>query len=193
MQTEIEVKFCQVDIVDMRQRLTAAGATLEHPMRSMRRQVFYTVDDNPDAFIRVRAEGDKNTLTYKRFETTGLHGAKEVETTVSDYEATVTALTEVGLRTKSIQETKRETWVLGEVEVVIDEWPWLEPFIEIEGPSESAVRDAATALKLDWDDAVFGAVTAAYRVSYPHLLSDLTMNDVPEIRFEADLPDRLKL
>lgn len=176
----------------MRQRLVTAGAVLEHPMRAMRRHVFYTVDNNPDAFIRVRAEGDKNTMTYKRFETTGLYGAKEVETAVDDYQAAITALTEVGLRTKSVQETRRETWTLHDVEVVIDEWPWLEPFIEIEGSSESGVRDVATALKLDWNDAVFGAVTAAYRVSYPHLSKDTTMNDVPEIRFDADLPDRLK-
>ena len=177
----------------MRQRLEAAGAVLEHPMRMMRRQVFYTVDNNPDAFIRVRAEGDKNTMTYKRFETTGLYGAKEVETVVDDYQATIIALTEVGLRTKSVQETRRETWTLHDVEVVIDEWPWLEPFIEIEGPSEAAVREAAAALKLDWRNAVFGAVTAAYRVSYPNLSKDMTMNDVPEIRFSIDPPDRLKI
>lgn len=35
-----------------------------------------------------------------------------------------------------------------DTEVVIDEWPWLPPFIEIEGQSEDAVRAAATALVL---------------------------------------------
>ena len=192
MQTEIEVKFCQIDIDDMRVRLEHAGAVCEQPMRLMRRQVFYTVDNDPEAYIRVRAEGDKNTLTYKRFESIGLHGAKEVETPVDDYQATIDILVAGGLKPKSSQETKRETWMLDDAEVVIDEWPWLEPFIEIEGPSEVSVRQAADQLGLDWGQAVFGAATEAYRVSYPNLPPDMVMDDLPEIRFGAPVPERLR-
>ena len=91
-----------------------------------------------------------------------------------------------------MQETKRETWKLGEAEVVIDEWPWLEPFIEIEGPSEESVRDAAAQLEFDWNTAVFGGATEAYRASYPNLPATMVMDDVPDIRFDAEPPARLK-
>lgn len=62
MKTEIEVKFCQIDIDDVRQRLKAAGAICVQPMRLMRRQVFYLVDRTKDAYLRVRDEGDKVTI-----------------------------------------------------------------------------------------------------------------------------------
>jgi adenylate cyclase class 2 len=192
MKTEIEVKFCDIDIDAMREILARAGAVCEQPMRDMRRHVFYTVDNSPNAYVRVRAEGDKTTLTYKRFDEISLHGAKEVETIVGDYQAAIDILRQSGLRLKSIQETRRETWHLGEVEVVIDEWPWLEPFIEIEGPSEVAVREAATRLSFDWNDAVFGSATEAYRVSYPRMPRGMVMDDLPEIRFDRPLPEKLK-
>lgn len=192
MKTEIEVKFVDVDISEIQRRLRQAGAHCEHPMRLMRRQVFYLVDRNMDAYVRVRDEGDKATMTYKQFDEIGLHGAKEVEVVVSHFEDARSILQNSGLIPKSYQETKRETWKLGEVEVVIDEWPWLRPFIEIEGDSEQAVRDTAAALGFSWDDAVFGAATEAYRQQYTDLPPDFIMDDVPEIRFDAPLPERLK-
>ncbi len=193
MKTEIEVKFVGIDIAAMRAKLEAAGAVLEQPLRLMRRQVFYLVDGDKDAYVRVRDEGDKATMTFKRFESEGgLHGAKEIEVVVSDFGDAKDILKSSGLVPKSYQETRRETWTLGDAEVVIDEWPWLEPFIEIEGKSEEAVRAAAAALGFDWNDAVFGAVTQAYRAQYANLPPDFIMDDVPEIKFDAPLPERLK-
>lgn len=194
MKTEIEVKFCKVDIDDTRARLQKAGANCVQPMRLMRRQVFHLVgpDKNDYAYLRVRDEGDKTTMTYKQFADQSLHGASEAEVVVSDFAATCEILLQSGLQLKSYQETKRETWQVDGVEIVIDLWPWLEPFIEIEGPSEDAVKQTAAKLGFDWSQAVFGSCTAAYRLSYPNLPSDMTMDDVPEIRFDLPLPSRLK-
>ncbi len=47
-----------------------------------------------------------------------------------------------GLREKAYQETYRETWkMLDGTEIMLDEWPGIEPFIEIEGVSEDIVRE----------------------------------------------------
>lgn len=192
MNTEIEVKFVDIDIDDVRARLEKAGAELEQPMRLMRRQVFYLVDRSKDAYLRVRDEGDKTTMTYKQFDEIGLHGAKEVEVVVSSFDDAITIALEAGLEAKSYQETRRETWQLDGAEVVIDEWPWLHPFVEIEGDSEQTVRAVASKLDFDWNDAVFGAVTQAYRLQYANLPPDFIMDDVPEIKFDAPLPERLK-
>lgn len=194
MKTEIEVKFCQVDVDDVRSRLGEAGATLVQPMRLMRRQVFYLVDRTKDAYLRVRDEGDKVTMTYKEFDgANGLHSAQEIEVIVSSFEDAIAIQKQAGLEPKSYQETRRETWHMADgTEVVIDEWPWLKPFIEIEGASEDAVRTAAAALKFDWPQAVFGAVTAAYRQQYSHLVKGFIMSDVAEIKFDLPLPERLR-
>lgn len=169
MKTETEAKFLNVDFVGVRETLAQLGATCEQPMRLMRRAIIEPPHlAQKDAFIRVRDEGDKVTLTYKQFDDhDALSGVQEIEVTVSSFESTVAILEKGGLPYKSLQESRRETWRLNDVEVVLDEWPWLSPYIEIEGEGETAVRQAAEALGFEWSDAVFGSVTAAYQAEYP--------------------------
>lgn len=68
MKNEIEAKFVNIDIDDIRSRLQAIGATLSHPMRDMQRVTIDTPElKSKDAFVRIRNEGDKTTITYKQF------------------------------------------------------------------------------------------------------------------------------
>jgi adenylate cyclase class 2 len=189
MKTEIEVKFLNIDIDEMREKLRKLGGVCEQPMRLMRRHVFHLVTPSETAFVRVRDEGDKATMTFKRFEgDDGLHAAKEAEVEVSDFETAARILEESGLRSKSYQETKRETWHIAEVEIMIDEWPWAPPFVEIEGPSEEVVRKVAADLGLDWKDAAFGGVASVYKKLYPSITSDVIVNDFPSYNFDDPVP-----
>lgn len=193
MKDEIEAKFVNVNIEEIREKLKNLNAELVMPMRDMKRVTIDTLDlKKKNAFLRVRDEGNKTTLTYKQIDTLSIDGVKEIEVTVSDFETTVALLAEAGLPHGSLQETRRETWQLDGVEVVIDEWPWLNPYIEIEGPSEEAVRGVAAKLAMNWDDAVFGDVMAAYRIQYPHLGMHDTVGNVSNVRFNDPLPDLLK-
>lgn len=71
-------------------------------MRLMRRQVFYLVDRAKDAYLRVRDEGDKVTITYKQFDSQeGLHSAQEIEIIVSDFDAAIEMQIQAGLVPKS--------------------------------------------------------------------------------------------
>lgn len=194
MKTEYEVKFLAIDVEEIRERLKANGAILVKPMRTMKR---VTIDSPAmklkNAFVRVRDEGDRTTLTYKQFDELSVDGAKEFEVTISDFDETVQLLAAAGLPHKSYQETRRETWELDHVEFMIDEWPWLEPYIEIEADSEGAVRAMAERLGFEWSDAVFGDVMVAYRAQYPHLTIKQTVGDVDEMTFEGPMPDMFKL
>ena len=154
MKTEIEVKFLDVDFDLLREKLKQLGATCEMPMRLMRRAIIQPPELHArHAFVRVRDEGDKVTLTYKQVDEDSLTGAKEIEVTVGNFEDTVALLEEAGLKQKSFQESRRETWHLNGVEIVLDEWPWLKPYIEIEGPTEASVKELAAKLGFDWNDA----------------------------------------
>jgi adenylate cyclase, class 2 len=193
MKTEYEAKFIQINHDEIRQKLKNIGATLHHPMRLMRRAIIENeVLRQKDAFLRVRDEGEKITLTYKQFSHRSLDGAKEHEIIVSDFDEAVSLLAAAGLPHRSIQESKRETWICDNAEVVLDEWPWLDPYIEIEADSEEAVKKLASELGFDWDDAVFGDVMAAYRVQYPHLTDKDTVGNLPEVRFGDPLPNLFK-
>jgi|AntRauTorckE6833_2_1112554.scaffolds.fasta_scaffold34374_3 adenylate cyclase class 2 len=197
MNTEIEAKFLNINHESLRHRLTKLGAVCESPMRLMRRAII-DFDDRrlqtgtPNSYIRVRDEGDKITLTYKQFAALSVDGAQEVEVVVSSFEDTIKVFTSAGLVLLSFQESKRETWKYNDCEIVLDEWPWLEPYIEIEGGSESGLKTLAVELELDWSDAVFGDVMVAYREQYPYLDESQTVGKLAEVRFDTPLPDLLK-
>ena len=85
MNTEYEVKFCGIDIDAIRETLKNNGGDLENPMRLMRRVVIDTPElKEKDAFLRVRDEGGRITLTYKQFQGSGVDGAKELEVNLND-------------------------------------------------------------------------------------------------------------
>lgn len=195
MQSEIEVKFLDVNFDMVREKLEELGAVCEQPMRMMRRVAIENdfMRTGKDAFLRVRDEGHRVTMTYKQFDELSVDGAKEIEVVVSDFQATVNLLEQAGLKAHTFQETRRETWRLGDVEVMLDEWPWLKPYIEIEGESEHALQEMAVKLGFDWKDAVFGDVMAAYRAEYPHLTIKDTVARIEVVRFGDPLPDLLKV
>lgn len=193
MKTETEVKFLNQNHETIRAVLSALGATCMQQMRLMKRAII----DFPDrrlqtgevnSFMRVRDEGDRVMLTYKQFNSLSVDGAREIETSVGSFDDAVHIFTSIGLEVVSLQESKRETWEYGEFEIVLDEWPWLEPYIEIEGESEEALRTMSNQLGLDWGDAVFGDVMVAYRAQYPQLTEKDTVGSIKEVRFGAPLP-----
>lgn len=189
MKTEIEVKFLDVDFDDVRKRLKEAGAHLEQPMRLMRRSL---IEEPHHAavhgFIRIRDEGDKITMTYKqRDDVTALHGTKEIEVIVSDFDATVGLLKAAGWPPVTYQESRRETWQLGDAEVVLDEWPWIPPYIEVEAPTEKSVRETAEKLGFVWADAVVGSIDYIYERDFPNM-SVRGIIDIKEARFGDPVP-----
>ena len=193
MKTEIEVKFLDMDHDDIRAKLRELGGECEQPMRLLRRAIIETPElVAKNGYVRVRDEGDKTTVTYKQFDSLAVDGAKEIEIIVSDFDSTVALFDVAGLQQSSFQESKRETWKFGTTEIVLDEWPWLKPYIEIEGESESELRDVAMKLGLDWANAAFGDVMVAYRAQYPYLTDKQTVGRIPEVKFGDPLPDLLK-
>jgi len=75
-------------------------------------------------------------------------------------------LERIGCEKKSYQETKREIWELDNVEVCIDEWPFLEPFVEVEGKSEKTVKAVSQKIGFDYSKACFCAVGLIYSKKY---------------------------
>lgn len=196
MPQEIEAKFLNVETEGIRAKLKDAGGVLEQPMRLMRRDQFDHADNRYKRShyterLRIRDEGDKLTMTYKKSSPSSNY-ASEIETTIGSYDATKQLLTAVGLHSFSYQESKRETWHLDDVEVVIDVWPWLNPYIEIEGPSEASIKQAAAKLGFDWADARYGSVDTAYMAQYPKMREEESIGEVPEVRFGQPLPKFLE-
>ena len=188
MQTEIEGKFRIEGIEQIRARLSEAGAKCVHPMRQMKRALIEEPHHAAEnSFIRIRDEGDRVTLTYKRREAETLHGQKEIEIIVSDFDKTIELFQVAGWQYTTFQESRRETWVLDDAEVVIDEWPWIDPYIEIEANDEATVRAVAKKLGVSWDTANLGSVDNFYREQFPDM-SVRGLIDIKEVRFGTQVP-----
>lgn len=169
METEIEAKFPDIDADVLRSVLKGKGANLEHPEVLMRRKNYDYPDrrlEKTGGWIRVRDEGDKVTLSYKQLNDRTLHGTKEVNVTVDDFDKACSFLESIGMAAKAYQETRREKWTHKGVEITLDTWPWVPTFIELEGPTEELVREVAGDLGLDWSKAMHGSVETIYQMHY---------------------------
>ena len=158
---EIEVKFLNIAPVLMEKKLAELGARKIFE-KLYRRRVFDYPDlrfDKIGAYIRLRDEGDKITLTFKRRLGVKTHdgktndeGMEEVEIKVSDFEKTAEFLTKIGLKEKFYEENRRIRYQLDDIEFDIDFWPLLEPYLEIETSSWEKIDQAIKLLNLDQKD-----------------------------------------
>lgn len=189
MQIEYEATFIDVDKDHMRAKLQSAGATLERKEFMQKRSVFDlpTGNDITGGWMRVRDEGDKITMSLKVVDGENIEDQKESCLEVDDYAEAELFLTMIGCKRKAYQETLRELWLLDGVEVTIDTWPFLEPFVEVEGESETKVQAVSEVLGFDWSTAKFCAVDQLYSEKYS-VPTDRINNHTPEIIFEMENP-----
>lgn len=164
MKHEYEAKFLAVDVTGLQAKLTALGATQTFPRTLLTRKIFENDALDNGQWVRLRDEGTRSTLTLKQVtDSTTIDGTTEIETEVTDLHAMADILRRLGLREVRYQENYREEWHLGEVAFDFDTWPDLPTFVEIEGPDEASVRQAAALLDLDYSEARFGSVDEIYK------------------------------
>lgn len=185
MEVEYEATFLDVDKDNIRGRLKSAGAKLIKPEFLQKRIVF----DMPhgydgQSFARVRDEQDKITMTYKKICGDKIEDQKEINLTINDFQKGVDFLEAIGCIKKAYQETKREIWNLDNVEVCIDEWPFVEPFVEVEGKSEKDVKTVSEKIGFDYSSALFCATTTIINKKYG-IPCDV-IDHIPEITFKEN-------
>lgn len=189
MQIEYEATFENVDKDEMRKRLEKAGAKLVRPEFLQKRVTMNLPKGNEidGAWVRVRDEGDKITMTLKIIDGKNINNQKETTIIIDDFKKTVVFLKNIGCQEKSFQETKRELWVLEGVEIMIDEWPFLEPFVEVEGKSEKEVKKVSEKLRFDYGKALFCAIGHLYYRKYD-MPENYFNNKVPKLTFDMENP-----
>ena len=187
METEYEAKFLDIDKDDVRARLEAAGAKMLKPKYLQKRWVFDLPAERHSrkVFVRVRDEGDKICMTWKRFAFTEKDNPDEIEIVVDSFDNAVDILTEIGCVPRSYQESYREWWELDDAEITIDTWPFMEPFVEIEGTAESKVENAAKKIGSDWSKALFAGVNRLYQDKYG---KDIHIREMPKLTFSMPNP-----
>lgn len=148
MDSEYEVRLLDINKKEFIQKILNYGAEYINEYNQKR----YIYDFNPkveNKWIRLRTDGKKTTLAIKSCEDKSIGGTKELEIEVSDMNKTDLILQELGYKKRSVQENKRERYILDIVEIDIDTWPHLNTYVEFEGESKEAVLNMLKKLGLD--------------------------------------------
>lgn len=162
MPIEYEATFTQINKNQLRKKLKQVGAVLVKPEMLMKRIPFNPPKNIGNAWLRVRDEGDKITMALKKITGKKITDQKEYELIINDFDIACQLLEALGAKKKSYQETKREIWHLGKIEICLDTWPGLKPICEIEGPNEKVVKQVSAKLGFDWEKAIFGSADIIY-------------------------------
>lgn len=178
MNTEIEVRLLDIDKEDLISKLKKNNAKFIGDWLQIR----YVYDFNPvqsNKWIRLRTNGITTTLTIKQVKDKSVEGTKELEIEVSSIEDTDKILEELGYKKRSIQENKRIRYILNDVEIDIDTWPHLNPYVEFEGTSEEQIKKILEILELDYDNCTTDNVQDIY------MSLGYTQEDLNNLKFEG--------
>jgi len=153
---EIEVKFYLADVAGMRERILALGATacgrvfeantrFEDEARGLK---------DRGVLLRLRKD-DKARLTFKSppadpDEDFKIH--RELEIEVDDFETCQAILEALGFHGAQAYEKWRETFTLGETNLLVDTMPY-GTFLEIEGEKKD-IRHLSNLLALKWEQRI---------------------------------------
>lgn len=188
MNIEYEATFININKDEMRKRLKKAGALLVRSEYLQKRIPFHLPKEkrSDDKWLRVRDEGDKITLSLKIIDGNKIEDQKELCLKVDSFDNAVELLKLIGCEPKSYQETKRELWKLDGVEITIDEWPFLEPFVEVEGKSGEEVKKVSEKIGFNYNEALFCGVGKLYQLKYGINPDDINL--LKELVFDIKNP-----
>ncbi len=182
MKTEFEVKF-YTDPVMIHKKLKSEHAKLLHQSCLMKRWI-YVIENQKNSWLRVRDEEDKTILTYKTFDQDkAIDAVQELEVQVESFEKMCQILDVLNLKKLRYVENYREKWQLHDCYIMIDTWPGLDKFIEIEGPSEQSVLSMVDRLSLSMDNALYGPTALLYEKKYG--LSRQMFDQIKELKFDT--------
>jgi adenylate cyclase class 2 len=154
---EIECRFLEIDKEALIKKLLELGAVDEGEIM-LEETIIYDPElkwRDEHRFVRLRKVGDKTKLTYKEHREHTVDGAYEIEFGIDDYKKAELLFEKIGLKPFRHQQKKRHTLHLNGVTFDIDTWPRIPTYVELEGESEHALKDAAKVVGYDWKNAVF--------------------------------------
>ncbi|WP_044640949.1 class IV adenylate cyclase [Risungbinella massiliensis] len=177
MDIEFEAKVIEVNKHEIEKKIKELGGKKINDTTLMRRYVYDITPGDKSKWIRLRDTGKETTLTVKEIKHDGIDGTHEVETVVSDFEATNELLGKLGYSPKGYQENKRTSFVLEGARLEIDEWPMIPPYLEIEADSREEVVRVAEKLGYS-EDQLTGENTIKTYARY-----SINLNEIKELRF----------
>jgi len=186
---EFEVTIPNVEISEARRRLRKAGAFLREPLHLQKNIMLFLPKGREikGGWLRVREEKDKVTMSLKIVDGGKITDQKEFEFIAENAADACEFLEKMGAVEKARSEKRRENWDLDGCEISIDEWPFLESFIEVESRNEDSVRAAVEKMGFEYGKCRICAVDVLYHEKYG-ISEDAVDNHTPRIIFDMKNP-----
>ena len=152
MEKEIETRFLEINKESLISKLISLGA-LDKGEEKLEQIIFKSkLWDHKGKFIRLRKTHGKFKLTYKEQIDLTIDGAREIEFEVSDWNKCILFLEKSGITAIRNIEKYRHTLVINNVYFDIDTWPKIPAYVEVEGPSIEAIKEACSLVGLNWEN-----------------------------------------
>lgn len=165
MDIEYEVAYQNANHDNLREKIIQLWWVCSQEKTLMKRIIFKDPLHPKKWYFRVRDEWNRITCTYKQIKNWELnaHSVLEAETEVSSYENMKTILQQTWITQKSYQESYRETWkIWANIEFMLDEWPGIKPFVELEWKNEETIKEYSKKLWFNYRDWIFWGVDQIY-------------------------------
>jgi|688.fasta_scaffold848554_1 adenylate cyclase class IV len=183
MSFEIEAKFMEVNINELRKKLKKNNAKKIHKMVLYKRYVFNLLN-NEHGYIRTRDENGRVTITLKKY----IKNSKfplEYEILLdktSTIEDAKNLLLAQGYTIKAYHETLREKWsIKGCPEIAIDTLPGIPTYVELDCKNENEIKRISKLLGFDMKDAKYGPYVNQY-IDYYNI--NIDNNEYPILTFQ---------
>lgn len=176
---EIEIKILGIDPQEISRKLIDLGAHKEFD--GLIKTKYYdkdrTIRDRGD-LLRVREfEGSHTEVTYKtnkRIEN-DFKIYDEFELASPEFEEACSFFESLGYSTSCYFEKRRTVFSLKQAEIVIDEYPQIPSFIEIEAEDPKTIEDLVTKLGLEEKEKSSHTINGLLKEKYPDIqLNNLT-------------------
>jgi adenylate cyclase class 2 len=177
---EIEVKILGIDVKETEAKLNKLGAKQTFK-GFLRVKYFDTVDGEIRSrgdLLRVRQFGDEYTevcyKTNKRIKD-GYKIFDEYTLKSDNFDEACKFFEGLGYIVSCFYEKKRTVFKFEDSEIVIDEYPKIPPFVEIEAKESSKIEEIIQALGLSENERSFETINGLLRLKYPQIsLNNLT-------------------
>lgn len=138
---ETEIKILNIPVLEMEKKLKNLGAEAHGQSFIVEKAFDYPQETGQkiQGLLRLRKVNETVELCFKK----KINGNKnfkieeEIETQVTDFEATEKIFLSLGFEIARHREKKRTSFVLENTKIEIDEYPKISPYMEIEGTEEN--------------------------------------------------------
>lgn len=187
-------KICEylgeVSLLDVAHRITHTDEWYARLTSSEMKEIISKYGVNPNKWIRLRQTGDQITITVKHIlencnitdglQQYGLSSINETEVNVDSMEVANELLETLGFYHRNYQEKKRISYIYEplSLEIEIDTWPMIPPYVEVEGKSKEEIYKFIELLGYSKEHAKIANTSGVYA------MYGINIYDFKELKFD---------